>query len=563
MKKSVFLAILGLWALCVTSCKDSDLIEQDNTQAQAPSLKAAALSSSDFLKTNGKLVRKNYGNGAPVFLRGTNAGGWLVQEEWMCPTNAKDQKTMMNTFTSRFGAAARDQLTNVYENNYWTSADFDNCANMGMTVIRLPFTYMNLVTDDWSAIKSGAWDKLDWFVENCRTRGMYVIIDLHGAFGSQNGMDHSGEINDGYQLYWNDYHKAMTKWLWWQVANHFKGNPAVAAYDILNEPGIKAATTSKVQWDFYHELYNVIRGVDPDHIIIMESCWDAAHLPNPSTYGWTNVMYEYHYYPWNYVNDYNGQVNYVNSKVTDINNANYNVPTFVGEFTCFGLANAWTYALNTYNSQGWHWTSWTYKATGSNTSWGIYNHTPASVDIYNDSQATITSKWSAIGASSAWKNNTVYNAMAEGLKQDKLAYLSNGDYYFKGVSSAKVVCADNYGNNPLIANRSSYGGDWEKLSIVNNSDGTVSLKSGANGNYVCMVNDQNKQLLPRSSSIGTWEKFWLRRVTSNQFALKSLANNKYVSVNQNSANVLYATADAVNAWEVFNIFSTNGTQMTN
>lgn len=30
----------------------------------------------------------------------------------------------------------------------------------------------------------------------------------------------------------------------------FQGNPAVAAYDILNEPGIKAAATYSLHWDF-------------------------------------------------------------------------------------------------------------------------------------------------------------------------------------------------------------------------------------------------------------------------------------------------------------------------
>ena len=30
-----------------------------------------------------------------------------------------------------------------------------------------------------------AFDRLDWFVQNCSQRGMYVILDMHGAFGSQ------------------------------------------------------------------------------------------------------------------------------------------------------------------------------------------------------------------------------------------------------------------------------------------------------------------------------------------------------------------------------------------
>lgn len=241
---------------------------------------SAALGSNDFLKVKGTQIRKAKGNGDVVYLRGTNAGGWLVQENWMNPTNASDQRTMMDTLANRFGTSTRDELVATYEDNYWTAQDFDNCAEMGMSVIRLPFTYMNLC-DDNGNLKSNAFSRLDWFVQNCSQRGMYVILDMHGAFGSQNGMDHSGEVNDGKQLYYNQGNKDKTLNLWKKIAEHFKGNPAVAAYDILNEPGIKAAATYSLHWDFYNEIYNAIRSKDSNHIIIMESCWDADNLPRP------------------------------------------------------------------------------------------------------------------------------------------------------------------------------------------------------------------------------------------------------------------------------------------
>lgn len=366
-----------------------------------------ALGSNDFLKVNGTQIRKQKGTGDIVYLRGTNAGGWLVQEDWMNPTNASDQKTMMTTLANRFGASKRDELVSTYENNYWTTQDFDNCAEMGMSVIRLPFTYMNLC-DDNGNLKSNAFDRLDWFVQNCSQRGMYVILDMHGAFGSQNGMDHSGEINDGKQLYYNQSNKDKTLNLWKKIAEHFKGNPAVAAYDILNEPGIKAAATYSLHWDFYNEIYNTIRSKDSNHIIIMESCWDADNLPRPSQYGWTNVAYEYHYYPWSAQNSSDAQKSYFSSKVSDIANHNYGVPTFVGEFTCFEQAEGWKAAMSTFNGQGWHWTTWSYKVTG-NSSWGIYNHNPEKVDIYNDSADTIKNKWSAVGTANGWKNDKIYN----------------------------------------------------------------------------------------------------------------------------------------------------------
>ena len=626
-----------------------------------------ALGSNDFLKVNGTQIRKQKGTGDIVYLRGTNAGGWLVQEDWMNPTNASDQKTMMTTLANRFGASKRDELVSTYENNYWTTQDFDNCAEMGMSVIRLPFTYMNLC-DDNGNLKSNAFDRLDWFVQNCSQRGMYVILDMHGAFGSQNGMDHSGEINDGKQLYYNQSNKDKTLNLWKKIAEHFKGNPAVAAYDILNEPGIKAAATYSLHWDFYNEIYNTIRSKDSNHIIIMESCWDADNLPRPSQYGWTNVAYEYHYYPWSAQNSSDAQKSYFSSKVSDIANHNYGVPTFVGEFTCFEQAEGWKAAMSTFNGQGWHWTTWSYKVTG-NSSWGIYNHNPEKVDIYNDSADTIKNKWSAVGTANGWKNDKIYNLvkpylsgtvtstggsttddsdnnstsgvatlyehsnyggwavsleegsydykdiLAKGIVNDQISSLRvsdgykvtiyddegfkgkskeftsdasyvgdemndktssikiekinnqtstttsyntvklpNGKYSIKSVVNEKYVAAENGGSDPIVANRDSYGGSWETFYLINNDDGTVSLKADANNKYVCAVLDEENQLVPRSESVGTWEKFQIYKISDTEYGLKSAENGKYVKVDLDNGGKLIAGSDSIaGAWEAFNI----------
>ena len=626
-----------------------------------------ALGSNDFLKVNGTQIRKQKGTGDIVYLRGTNAGGWLVQEDWMNPTNASDQKTMMTTLANRFGASKRDELVSTYENNYWTTQDFDNCAEMGMSVIRLPFTYMNLC-DDNGNLKSNAFDRLDWFVQNCSQRGMYVILDMHGAFGSQNGMDHSGEINDGKQLYYNQSNKDKTLNLWKKIAEHFKGNPAVAAYDILNEPGIKAAATYSLHWDFYNEIYNTIRSKDSNHIIIMESCWDADNLPRPSQYGWTNVAYEYHYYPWSAQNSSDAQKSYFSSKVSDIANHNYGVPTFVGEFTCFEQAEGWKAAMSTFNGQGWHWTTWSYKVTG-NSSWGIYNHNPEKVDIYNDSADTIKNKWSAVGTANGWKNDKIYNLvkpylsgtvtstggsttddsdnnstsgvatlyehsnyggwavsleegsydykdiLAKGIVNDQISSLRvsdgykvtiyddegfkgkskeftsdasyvgdemndktssikiekinnqtstttsyntvklpNGKYSIKSVANEKYVAAENGGSDPIVANRDNYSGSWETFYIVNNDDGTVSIKADANNKYICAVLDEENQLTPRSDSISTWEKFKIYKINDSEYGIRSAENGKYVKADLDNGGKLIAGSDSIaGAWEAFNI----------
>ena len=537
-----------------------------------------ALGSNDFLKVNGTQIRKQKGTGDVVYLRGTNAGGWLVQENWMNPTNASDQKTMMTTLANRFGTSKRDELVSTYENNYWTTQDFDNCAEMGMSVIRLPFTYMNLC-DDNGNLKSNAFDRLDWFVQNCSQRGMYVILDMHGAFGSQNGMDHSGEINDGKQLYYNQSNKDKTLNLWKKIAEHFKGNPAVAAYDILNEPGIKAAATYSLHWDFYNEIYNTIRSKDSNHIIIMESCWDADNLPRPSQYGWTNVAYEYHYYPWSAQNSSDAQKSYFSSKVSDIANHNYGVPTFVGEFTCFEQAEGWKAAMSTFNSQGWHWTTWSYKVTG-NSSWGIYNHNPEKVDIYNDSADTIKDKWSAVGTANGWKNDKIYNLVKPYLSGTVTSTGGSTTDDSDNNSTSGVATLyehSNYGGRAVSLEEGSYdykdilakGIANDQISSLRVSDGykvTIYDDEGFKGTSKEFTSDASyvgNEMNDKTSSIkiekinnqtSTTTSYNTVKLPNGKYSIKSVANEKYVAAENGGSDPIVANRDNYSgSWETFYI----------
>jgi aryl-phospho-beta-D-glucosidase BglC (GH1 family) len=354
-----------------------------------------------FLKASGTKIRDHGGTGSEVILRGANAGGWLVQESWMNPTDAKDQVTMRATFAARFGDAIRDQLEAVYEDNYWTEDDFINCRNLGLNCVRLPFTALN-VLDSQGQLLPNAWVRLDWFVSRSKAAGLYVIVDLHGAPGSQNGQDHSGDTS-GANLWSSKANQDLTVWLWEQVAAHFEGEPTVAGYDLLNEPtagpaGPTGGKTKKLQWDFYDRLYHAVRAVDPDHMLFLESCWEPSDLPPPGQYGWENVVYEYHNYLWGHDADTQAQWAFADAKVAAVQAAGYPVPTLVGEFTGFSNLDAWEGILQRYNAAGWSWTTWTYKVTGVNNNWGLYNQTPPTVAIATDTGTSIADKWRQVGS---------------------------------------------------------------------------------------------------------------------------------------------------------------------
>ena len=533
----------------------------------------------DFLKANGKVLKNNYGQGDTVYLRGTNAGGYMLQEFWLTPTdytaNVTDQTDLINTLTNRFGSDAAKTLINTYESNYWKESDFDTCASLGINCIRLPIWYRNFV-DENNNWYSNAFDRVDWFVEQAGKRGIYVIIDMHGAYGSQNGSDHSG-VDGGNDkkgasefFFGSNAASNQEKYyqMWEKIAEHYNSNPVVAGYDLLNEPyneyrynsGYSDDQLHSWLWNIYDNAYKRIRAKDPTHVIIMEATWEPTDLPNPDTYGWENVMYEYHNYLYDDYENANGQqIANMQKRINNINSANYNVPSYMGEFSYFNSPSTWEQGLKLLNDSGLNWTNWTYKCVSTYGNWGLVNQSVSSVNAESDSYDTILAKWSNVG--SGYLNTSLTNVFKKYtpgvISSSEPECMNEGSYYLGCTDN--IVTAVNSGNSPLSANKSSYSSTDDVLEVINNGNGTISLKSKANGKYVCAVIDENNQLLARSNNISLWEQFEPVHVTGNQYALRSIANGKYVKADFDDSSdkgQLKAVSDNIGgAWECFNFYS--------
>jgi aryl-phospho-beta-D-glucosidase BglC (GH1 family) len=125
-------------------------------------------------------------NGQQVILRGTNLGGWLVFEDWMCgftDTTSNNDREPQVTLESRFGLVDTKALIDIWQNNWITSADFDMMRSLGFNLVRLPFSYRNFKWSNGSYIMdlNGNVDfsRLDWAVAQAKSRGIYVILDFH------------------------------------------------------------------------------------------------------------------------------------------------------------------------------------------------------------------------------------------------------------------------------------------------------------------------------------------------------------------------------------------------
>lgn len=387
---------------------------------------------SNFLKTDGKVIRDSFGKGDEVILRGTNAGGWLVTENWQCPVDGVDLVRILETFTERFGEKVANELISLYQDHWWTEKDFDLAKAEGVNVLRLPITYFEMANTDGS-LKEDAFKRLDWFVEQAKKRDLYVMIDMHGAFGSQNGKDHSGDttIADVGRFYGEEENIEKTIKLWEAIAERYKDEPMVCGYDLLNEP----STSGTMQYDVYDRIYRAIRAIDKNHMIFMQAIWEPTDLPDPALYGWENVVYQYHFYQWNDLNSLNSQLNFINNKVSLVNEStNYNVPVFIGEFTFFANTESWKQCLEIFEREGWSYTTWTFKVSdgGEGSSWGIYTKKSNTVNIGSDSEETIRSKWSEVTTDTFTRNTEIANILKG---------------FFEKNTAVKIPYEDNSNNN--------------------------------------------------------------------------------------------------------------------
>ena len=356
--------------------------------------------------------------GHVVRLRGTNLGSWLLVEPWMAPVDRKtvhDDDGLRRTLAGRFGQATADRLVDAYEDAWITADDLDRIRALGLNAVRVPFWYRTVEAED-GTWRPDAFRRLDWVVAEAGRRGIYVVLDLHGVPGGQNESDNSGRVRTP-PTFWTDAaDRRRTADIWQRVARHFRGNPAVAAYDLLNEP--IAVPSRDALWGEYDQLYRTVRAADPDHTVSVEACagtWTWDELPPPSRFGWRNVLYQTHSYEWAW-NDLSKQRAAVARQVAMFrDHAGWDVPGYVGEFNPMARPDAWADAVRSFDAAGLSWTTWTYKsAHGTGTdSWGLFNirpDAPPVPDLDHDSADQIAAKWSRWTTAAAFAANPMVTA---------------------------------------------------------------------------------------------------------------------------------------------------------
>ena len=126
-----------------------------------------------------------------------NLGSLFVLESWMVPSLfacAAQPAVSELDVANGWGGSARALLERHWD-TWITEKDFQWMASIGINTVRLPLGYWHLPTEHTSGtvyesvghIYEGAWPRVIRTVSMAADHGIGVLIDLHGAPGSQNG----------------------------------------------------------------------------------------------------------------------------------------------------------------------------------------------------------------------------------------------------------------------------------------------------------------------------------------------------------------------------------------
>lgn len=187
---------------------------------------------------------------------------------------------------------------------HWDSwaqlSDFQKIADSGFNVVRIPIGFW-AYDNSSTPYSSGAAPYMDLAIGWARQVGLKVIVDLHGAPGSQNGFDNSGhriptplwQTGDTVQQTLDVLQTIQSKY----AASDY--DDVIAAIELLNEP-----LSSELNFDelkqFERDGYNQQRTVSDSTVVLIQDGFQDPNTYNgwltPSDNNSMNVAIDHHEY---------------------------------------------------------------------------------------------------------------------------------------------------------------------------------------------------------------------------------------------------------------------------
>jgi endoglucanase len=232
------------------------------------------------------------GSGKPLLVRGISIGNWFVLEGyfWRFGGLTQAQTELELVFADLLGPTHAQEFLYNWRQNFMSEADVHRIRQDGFNTIRIPLHTKYLKTDDDEGFKL-----IDQLLKWCRQEHLYVILMLESGVGGFTG--EASDDGPGYPWLLKDTGmQTQVADAWQRVASHYKDDPTILGYDLLNEPLLWSGylDMEPLIEPEYRRLTEAIRKVDKHHMIILQ-----PPLGRFSAFGQpfdNNTVYSFHSY---------------------------------------------------------------------------------------------------------------------------------------------------------------------------------------------------------------------------------------------------------------------------
>lgn len=196
-------------------------------------------------------------------LKGVNLGSWLLLEKWITPslfvgTDATDEYTLCAQLNPELQARLQ-----THRETFIARDDFMWLKQHGIDAVRVPVGYW--VFGDEPPFLSTI-EYVDRAFQWAAETGIYILLDLHGAPGTQNGWEHSGRAGEAAWAS-DEAHIIKTLQVLQRLAQRYAKHPQLLGFELLNEPKWTLPRAALLR--YYQAAYKMLRAVAGPHIWII------------------------------------------------------------------------------------------------------------------------------------------------------------------------------------------------------------------------------------------------------------------------------------------------------
>lgn len=257
-----------------------------------------------YLHVSGEHVVNSKGD--TMYVHGVNLGNWLNPEGYMFgfrDGQCNSPRLINELVCQMVGPSEAKAFWQTYKENYITREDIHYIASTGANTVRLPFHYKLFTHEDYLGLNDPeeGFRMLDKAIRWCKQEGLYVVLDMHDCPGGQTG----DNIDDSYgypYLFGSEEAQAQFVAIWERIARHYKSEPAVLGYELMNEPiahyfEADLDSLNARLMPLYSRTMQAIRKIDKRHIILLGGAqWNGNFKPLPAQVGDGNVLWACHRY---------------------------------------------------------------------------------------------------------------------------------------------------------------------------------------------------------------------------------------------------------------------------